>query len=282
MIAKIAAIQMRSSFSVADNLAAAGRLLATAKEAGAKLAVLPEMFAILGKHPEDRVKIREKFGQGLIQDFLSTQAKALGLWIIGGTIPIDCGSDKKVRASCLVYNDRGENVARYDKIHLFDATLSATEKYFESDTVEAGETSDRNIVVIATPVGRIGLSVCYDIRFPELMRKLIDKGAEVIVAPSAFTVPSGKAHWDILTKAVSVQNFCYFVGAGQGGSHDNGRQTYGHSVIIAPWGNVLTEEAGDVQDEAIIYADIDLAKVTEARNKIPTPEHRRFIIQAKA
>ena len=266
---KIAAIQMCSSDKVDENLQNAKIFIEEAAKNGARLIVLPEMFAIMGKTPNDKVTIKEKSGQGKIQNFLSTLSKKYKVWIIGGTIPVESDDPNKVRASCLVFNDKGVNVARYDKIHLFDVTLSPTEKYTESQTTEAGD----EIVALETPFGKIGLAVCYDIRFPELFNCLIQKGVEIIVLPTAFTVNTGKAHWEILARSTALYNFCYFVGACQGGLHPNGRETYGHSLIVEPWGKIVAEKKDD--SPGIIYADIDLDNVNQARKIIPVFTHKK-------
>jgi predicted amidohydrolase len=276
MPATIAAIQMCSSHIVDENLATAKRLIEEAAHNNAKLIVLPEMFAIMGLAPNDKVNAREVFGIGKIQDFLSNEAKLNKVWIVGGTIPIESDDTTKVRAASLVYNDKGEFVARYDKIHLFDVTLSEKDVYKESDTTEPGN----QLVVVDTPFGKLGLGVCYDVRFPELFRCLLNKGAEIIILPSAFTVPTGEAHWELLARSRAVENFCYLVGACQGGTHSSGRKTYGNSIIVAPWGNVLSKKDG--VEEGIIYSSIDLAKVYEARKSIPIQNHQRIYFDTSA
>lgn len=260
---KIAAIQMCSSHSVDENLQTAATLIAEAAKHGAKLIVLPEMFAIIGVDDIDKVAVKESFGQGKIQTFLAEQAKKNQVWLVGGTIPIACNDEKKVRAASLVFNDAGICVARYDKIHLFDVTLSAAETYKESDTIEPGN----EIVVVDTPVGKLGLAVCFDLRFPELFRGLFKKGAEIIALPSAFTVPTGEAHFELLTRARAVENFCYVIAACQGGTHANGRKTYGHAIIVEPWGSVIAKKTG--VDTGIIYAMVDSKKIDDARMAIP-------------
>ena len=273
---RIAAIQMTSKMSVSENLASAARLIQEAVHQGARLIVLPEAFSIFHSDPLEKVRIREQLGHGLVQDFLSDQARQHEVWIIGGTISLEAADANKIRAASLVYNDKGQCVARYDKMHLFDATISATQVYRESDTVEAGESNDSNIVVVDTPFGKIGLTICYDLRFPELIRKLMEKGAEIIVSPSAFTKPTGEAHWHLLARGLVAQNLCYFVGACQGGHHENGRDTYGHSLIIDPWGVVIAEMGDELQHEGVLTAGIDLSKVHEARVKIPIHQHRKI------
>ena len=251
---KVAAIQMCSSHHVNENLKSAEQLIAQAASNQAKLIVLPEMFAVIGLTANDKVLVKEPYGEGEIQRFLSAQAKKHNVWIVGGTIPIEGHHDKKIRASSLVFNDKGECVARYDKIHLFDVTVSEREVYKESDSTEAGDT----LVVIDTPVGRLGLGVCYDIRFPELFRALFEKNIQIIAIPAAFTVTTGKAHWELLARCRAIENYCYVVGACQGGTHSNGRKTYGHSVIIDPWGDVVARK--ESIKPGVIYAELDLNK----------------------
>jgi len=262
-----AAVQMCSSMSVDDNLAMAGQLIKEAADNGAKLISLPEMFAFMGKNQQDKVLLKEIAGQGKIQDFLSHLAKTQKVWIIGGTIPIACDDATKIRAACYVFNDKGASVARYDKIHLFDVTLSATETYNESDSTQPGT----DIVVIDTPLGRLGLAVCYDVRFPELFRVLHNEGAEILALPSAFTISTGEAHWELLTRSRAVENFCYLIGACQGGTHQSGRKTYGHSLIVNPWG-VATIKNDDTP--GVVYADIDLDYLQQKRRAIPVEKHQ--------
>lgn len=261
---------MCSSHIVNDNLDTAKNLIYEASKNDAKLIILPEMFAIMGLTAADKVAVREPFGKGKIQFFLEEQARNNQVWIVGGTIPIECEDRGKIRAASLVFDDHGKCVSRYDKIHLFDATISNEECYEESDTIEPGN----KLVVIETPFGKLGLGVCYDIRFPELFRCLFNQGAEIIVIPSAFTVTTGEAHWELLARSRAVENFCYLVGACQGGIHSNGRRTYGNSIIIEPWGNVVARKADT--SPGVIYASIDLKKINEARTAIPIRVHQRI------
>jgi len=270
LIRKIAAIQMRSTHVVDENLLAAARLISIAAQNKAQLIVLPEMFAIMGKKPTDKVDVREAFGFGKIQDFLSQQARMHKTWIVGGTIPIACDDNHKVRAASIVYDHNGNAVARYDKIHLFDVTISETESYRESDTTEPGH----DIVVVDTPVGKLGLSVCYDIRFAGLYTELLNRGAEILAIPSAFTVKTGEAHWQLMCRARAVENFCYVVGSAQCGMHASGRETYGHSLIIEPWGTVVQEQLQP--GDGVVYADIDLRKLHEIRASIPVKQHQQI------
>jgi len=267
---KICAVQMCSTFTVEENLASAKEILQKAACDGVKLAVLPEMFAIFGGR-NDKITAAESFGTGQIQDYLSNLSKELNMWIVAGTIPIRSLSDpNRVRAACLVYDHNGHVMARYDKIHMFDVVISDTETYLESATTEPGE----EFVVVSTPLGKVGLTVCYDIRFPELFRGLIDRGAEIIVIPTAFTVKTGEAHWELLCRSRAVENFCYVVGACQHGSHANGRKTYGDSMIVDPWGTVVTRLPHGV---GYITAPIDLNYLYKIRKDIPALLNRRIV-----
>ncbi|MFA5961026.1 MAG: carbon-nitrogen hydrolase family protein [Tatlockia sp.] len=261
---KVAAIQMCSTNNVEENLATAAALIAEAALQGAELVVLPEMFVLLGCDSSEKIKIKETAGSGRIQNFLAALAAKHNIWIVAGTVPIACQHPKKVRAACIVYDNQGEQVARYDKRHLFDVTLSAAESYRESDTTEAGED---NFVVVDTPVGKLGLAVCFDIRFSEHFSTLSAKGAEIIAIPSAFTVQTGEAHWALLARCRAVDTFSYVIGACQGGTHTNGRKTYGHSMIVNPWGAVVSEALN--LGSGVTYADIDLEKLYEIRRQIP-------------
>ncbi|TAK73107.1 MAG: carbon-nitrogen hydrolase family protein [Gammaproteobacteria bacterium] len=267
---KVAAIQMCSSHLVDENLETAEKLITEAAENGAKLIVLPEMFAMMGLTEEDKVRIKEPLGHGKIQFFLASQAKKNKAWLVGGTIPLAGKESHKVGAACLVFDDQGNRVARYDKMHLFDANISSSECYQESHSVEPGDQP----VVVETPFGQLGLAVCYDVRFPELFRCLFKKDAELIALPSAFTVKTGEAHWELLARSRAVENFCYVIGACQGGTHSNGRKTYGHSVIVEPWGKVIAKK--DDMMPGVIYADIELEKLHTIRKTIPVGKHQRI------
>ncbi len=267
---KVAAVQMASGPNVAANLNEAGRHIKHAADAGARLVVLPENFAIMGMKEQDKVKIRETEGQGPIQDFLKEQAAKYGVWLIGGTLPMVANDPNKVRATCLVYDDKGQQRARYDKIHLFDVHLvDSKENYVESETIEAGD----QVVVVDTPFARIGLTICYDLRFPELFRRLVDKGADLIVIPSAFTAITGKAHWEALIRARAVENLSYVVAADQGGYHVNGRESHGHSMIVDPWGHILDQLASG---SGYVIAEIDLQYLQTTRRHFPALDHRRL------
>ena len=267
---KIAAIQMASGTNVSANLIEVSRQILSATQAGAKLIVLPENFAILGMHDSDHVKIAEIDGSGPIQTFLSEQAKKNKVWIVGGTVPLKSENENKAYAACLVFNDEGERVSRYDKVHLFDVHLEITsETYNESETVEAGN----KVVVVDTPFGKIGLSICFDLRFPELYRQLVLLGAEIIVVPSAFTAITGKAHWEVLLRARAIENLCYIVASAQGGYHVNGRETHGDSMVIDPWGVILDRLP---QGSGFVAADIDIENTKNIRKSFPVLENRKI------
>ena len=273
-MSRIAAIQMTSTTSLEKNLTTAANLIKQAAKQDAQLAVLPENFALMGKNETDKVNIREPFGSGVIQQFLAEQAKQNKIWLVGGTIPIAANHPDKVRAACLVYNEQGQCVARYDKIHLFDVCVTpGVEEHHESRAIEPGD----KIIVTDTPVGHLGLAVCYDIRFPELFKVMLQQKAEIIALPTAFTYTTGQAHWDILTRARAIETFCFFIGACQSGQHENGRKTYGHSNIIHPWGNVLACLA---EGEGVIVADLNLAEQQAIRKRVPIIEHQRINIPA--
>jgi predicted amidohydrolase len=269
-IPKVAAIQLTSTHHVDENLKTAEALISEAASNGAQLIVLPEMFAIMGEIATDKVVVAEKYSDGKIQSFLSRCAKQYNAWIIGGTIPIQCNNKNKIRAACIVYNNNGDAVARYDKMHLFDVTVSATESYRESNTTEPGD----SVVVIDTPVGKLGLAVCYDVRFPALFTQLMNRGAEIIALPSAFTIKTGQAHWHLLTRARAIDTFCYVIGSAQVGTHANGRQTYGHTLIVDPWGRITSEITEE--KSGIVYTDIDLKKLHDIRNAIPIKNHQKI------
>lgn len=272
---KIAAIQMASGTNVSANLIEVSRQILSAAQAGAKLIVLPEYFAIMGLQDADQVKVAEDDGIGPIQDFLSEQAKKNNVWLISGTIPLkldteQASSKEKIYAACLVYNDLGERVSRYDKIHLFDVHIEASsETYKESETIEAGNQA----IVVDTPFGKIGLAICYDLRFPELFRQLALQGAEIIVLPAAFTAITGKAHWEVLLRARAIENLCYMVAAAQGGYHVNGRETHGDSMIVDPWGSILDHLP---QGSGYVITDVDLEKVKSIRTNFPALQHRKI------
>lgn len=269
-MARVAAIQMASGPNVSANLLEAARLIATAAGDGAEMVVLPENFAIMGMAEIDKVRIREEDGNGQIQDFLAHQADKHGVWVVGGTVPLVANVANKVRAACLVYDDSGARVARYDKIHLFDVVLNeGAETYEESATIENGNTPQ----VIDTPFGKLGLAICYDLRFPELFRCLLDQGMELFVAPSAFTAITGRAHWEVLIRSRAIENLCYGIAAAQGGFHVNGRETHGDSMIVDPWGIVLDRLQ---RGSGVVIADIDKGRLASVRKNFPALTHRRI------
>ena len=264
----IAAIQMASGPQIQANLMAAGRLVREAVAKGAGLVVLPETFAMMGATDADRVAIAEPYGSGTIQDYVANCARKNNVWIVAGTIPLVSDEAGKTSASCLVYDNTGQVVARYDKMHLFDVMVCEDEDvYAESETTVAG----KDVVVVDTPFGKLGLNVCYDLRFPELQREQIRQGAEILVFPSAFTATTGKAHWEVLLRARAIENLCYVIAAGQGGYHVNGRRTYGHSMVVTYRGrvhDVLEKGSGVVQVEP------NLQEQANVRKNFPVLKHR--------
>lgn len=267
MRTRVAAIQMVSAAEVAANLAAAERLIAEAAAQGARLAALPENFYLIGRHEGDKVKLRERDGEGPIQDFLAGAARRHGLWLLGGTVPLECADAGRIRSASLLYDDAGRRVARYDKMHLFRFDGSGEERYDEARTLEPGAAP----VAVQSPFGRLALSVCYDVRFPELYRSLGE--FDLMFVPSAFTVPTGQAHWEILLRARAVENQAYVIAPAQGGLHEGGRRTYGHTMIVDPWGEVL---AARPSGEGVVLADIDGARLREVRGALPALVNRRL------
>lgn len=261
---------MASGSNVQGNLSEAARLISQAVESGAGLIVLPENFAHMGMQETDKLEIAEPAGEGVIQSFLADQALQNQVWIVGGTIPISTDRNTHVNAACLVYNAQGEQVARYDKLHLFDVEIQDTqEKYVESETISAGE----KLTWFDSPFGRIGLAVCYDVRFPELFRELINQDIEIFAIPSAFTATTGQAHWETLVRARAIENLSYVVAANQGGYHVNGRETHGHSMIVDPWGNILDRlESGP----GVAVTEIDRERLDSIRKNFPSLLHRRI------
>lgn len=273
---KLAAIQMASGPNVGANLLEVERLIGRAAEAGAELVVLPENFAIMGMSEKDKVMIREREGEGRIQSYLSDQARRHGVWIVGGTVPLECPDPDKVLAACLLFDDRGKQVARYDKIHLFDVHVVASrENYNESETIANGE----DVVVADTPFGRLGLAICYDLRFPELFRALLDRGAEIVAVPAAFTAITGKAHWECLVRARAIENLIYVVAAAQGGYHVNGRETFGDSMIVDSWGTVLDRLR---HGSGVVVASFDRGRLESTRRNFPVIKHRRLTENRRA
>ena len=263
-VARIAAIQMVSGPAVADNLEEAGRLIAMAAARGAQLVALPEYFGILGMKDTDKVAVREAPGDGPIQAFLSNAARQHGLWIVGGSAPLVSADPGKVRNSSLVFDASGTQVARYDKIHLFGFQMG-DERYHEASTIEPGDQP----VTVDTPFGRLGLSICYDLRFPELYRAMQD--VDIILVPSAFTETTGRAHWETLLRARAIENLAYVLAPAQGGRHANGRETHGDSMIIDPWGVVLDRLP---RGAGVVIADVNLERMHELRRSLPALSHR--------
>ncbi len=271
---KVAAVQMATGTNVSANLAEAARHIAHAAAEAAALVVLPEFFALMGNSDEELLAISETPGRGSIQSFLANQARQHQVWIVGGTIPLIARSPGKLRAACLVFDDRGRPVARYDKIHLFDVTVEGDSKrvFQESRTMEAGD----EVVVVDTPIGRLGLAVCYDLRFPELFRSLAQKGAEILAVPSAFTAVTGKVHWEVLLRARAIENLCYVVAPAQGGYHVNGRETHGDSMIVDPWGSVL---ARLTKGSGVVTHALDRDHIAALRRRFPALDHVKLKVE---
>jgi len=275
-MAKVAAIQMASGPNISANLSEAKRLISDAAKQGAKLMVLPENFAHMGMSETDNLKVAEtpitdvKQGsqdKGQIQEFLSTIAKDEKIWIVGGAIPLKSTQSDKVRTACLLFNDQGEVVARYDKIHLFDVDLGEKcGKYNESAFTDAGD----QVVVVDTPFGRLGLAICYDLRFPELFRDMVSQGVEILAVASSFTATTGKAHWEVLNRARAIENLCFVISSAQGGYHVNGRETYGDSMIVDPWGGVIDRLPSG---SGFAIGDIEPAHLQKIRKNFPVLEH---------
>ncbi|BAO30821.1 carbon-nitrogen hydrolase family protein [Sulfuritalea hydrogenivorans] len=264
MNTRIAAVQMISGPDVAPNLATAGRLIAEAAAAGAQLVALPEYFPLIGATDADRLAAREVDGSGPIQDFLAAAAQKHGLWLVGGSIPLVANDPAKLRNSCLVFDPQGKRVARYDKIHLF-GFRKGDEAYDEAATIERGD----RVVAFDSPLGRIGIAICYDLRFPELFRALGE--VDLLVLPAAFTETTGRAHWEMLLRARAVENQCYVLASAQGGQHPNGRMTHGNSMVIDPWGEVLARMD---KGEGVVVAELNRLRLVEVRTSLPALKHR--------
>jgi nitrilase len=265
---KVAAVQMTSADDVATNLAAAATLLAEAAAAGARIAVLPENFSFMGRRDSDKRAIAEADGAGAVQDFLSARARELELWIVAGTTPLSNAPGERVAAACLVYDQHGQRVGRYDKMHLFDVDIPGREeRYRESANTAPGS----RMQLVPTPAGLLGLSVCYDMRFPELYRPMSAAGAQWFTVPAAFTVPTGRAHWESLLRARAIENLSFVVAPAQWGRHASGRETYGDSIIIDHWGTVLARLAAGV---GVVVAELDLEAQRTARRDFPALTHR--------
>lgn len=264
----VAAVQMTSGLDVATNLATASRLVREAADAGACVVLLPENFAFMGRSEAERRGIVEAPGRGPIQDAVAEMARSAGTWVIAGTTPIAVSGDPRPANACLVFDGRGEQVARYDKIHLFDVDIPGRDEgYRESANAAPG----REAVVVDTPAGRVGLTVCYDLRFPELYRRLVEQGATIFTVPAAFTAPTGRAHWEVLLRARAIEDQCFVVAAAQSGFHPNGRETYGDSLIVDFWGRVLRRRP---RGTGFVAAEFDLAAQGEARLRFPALRHR--------
>ena len=261
---RIAALQMVSGPRVVDNLRVAGELVESAVAQGAQMLALPEYFPIIGAADADRVRAKEVFGSGLVQDWLAATAQRHGVWTFAGSIPLAANDPNKMRNSSLVYNPAGECVKRYDKIHLF-GFKKGDESYDEAAFIEAGN----ELAAVDTPYGRVALSICYDLRFPEMYRSL--GPVDLILMPAAFTDTTGKAHWEILLRARAIENQCYLLAVGQGGRHENGRMTHGNSMIIDPWGEILDRK---MKGPGVVIADLDHARTAEIRESLPALAHR--------
>jgi nitrilase len=266
MPARVAAVQMISGPRVDENLQEAARLIEVAVQRGANLVALPEYFPIMGMDERDKVKVREEEGSGPIQAFIAETARKHRIWIVGGSVPLVASTSDKVRNSTLVYDDRGNRVARYDKIHLF-AFETGNESYSEPRTIEAGD----KVVTVDSPFGRLGLSICYDLRFPELYRAM--KNVDLILAPSAFTETTGKAHWETLIRARAVENLAYVLAPAQGGVHANGRETHGNSMLVDPWG-LITDRLE--KGSGVVVGTIDRGQIASRRASLPALSHRRL------
>jgi len=261
---RVAGVQMASGPNVAANLNEAGRLIEIAARQGARLVALPEYFAIMGMRPADKVKVREKDGDGPIQRFLAQTARQHKIWLVGCSVPMAAPSEGKVYNSCQLYDDEGRMVARYDKIHLFNLDLGK-ERFAEEGTLEAG----KQVKVVDSPFGRIGLSVCYDLRFPELYRAM--KDVDIIVVPSAFTETTGRAHWESLVRARAIENLAYVLAPAQGGYHLSGRETHGDSMVVDPWGTVLDRLP---RGSGVVVASVNPAYQASLRKSLPALTHR--------
>lgn len=266
---RVAAVQMVSTARIETNLAAAAALIAEAASGGARLVALPEYFCLMGMQDADKVAARESFGRGPIQDFLATQARTHRIWLVGGTLPLEAALPDRVLNSTLVFDPMGERVARYDKVHLFRFTRGA-ESYDEAATIAAGA----RVVTFDMkpddgPTLRVGLSICYDLRFPELYRAM--ERPDLILVPAAFTATTGRAHWEVLLRARAIENLAYVLAAAQGGRHENGRATFGHSMLIDPWGEVI---ANRPDGAGVVFGDVDPQVIVRSRTSLPALTHR--------
>jgi nitrilase len=263
---KIASVQMISGPEVRPNLATAARMVGEAAATGARLVALPEYFPLIGATEEARLNARETGGHGPIQDFLAETAKEHGIWLVGGSIPLTARDPCKLLNSCLVFDDQGRQVARYDKIHLFGFT-KGEEHYDEAATIEPGD----KVVTVDTPIGRVGLAICYDLRFPELFRAM--GPVDLLILPAAFTDTTGRAHWETMLRTRAIENQCYLMASAQGGQHPTGRMTHGNSMIIDPWGDILARMD---KGEGVVAAELDAARIAEVRASLPALKHRKL------
>ncbi len=264
---RVAAVQMVSGADVAANLQQAAPLIDEAVNKGASIVLLPENFGFMGLHGRDKLAIREPDGDGAQQTFLASTARRHRVYLVGGSVPLDCGDSERIKQSLLVYGPDGSRVARYDKIHLFRFT-QGTEDYDEARTITAGDIAQTSRW-FDTAFGRVGLSICYDVRFPELYRALND--VALIVVPAAFTVPTGAAHWETLLRARAIENQCYVLAAAQGGTHPGDRRTWGHSMLVDPWGTIVAHHD---EGPGVVVGDIDLDRIADVRARLPALAHR--------
>ena len=270
-MAKVASIQLSSGPNIQANLLEVGKYLEQISKTNSKLVVLPENFAMMPESDSEFLTNSETEGSGPIQDFISEKARIYKLWVIAGTIPIRTDNPKKVTSTTFVYNDMGEVVTRYDKVHLFDVELpNSDESYNESEVFQNGN----DLKVVKTPAGVIGLAICYDLRFPELFRLQKSHNVEILVIPSAFTEQTGKVHWETLVKARAIENLCYVVTSCQDGYHISGRQTHGNSMIVNPWGQIMSRLSSG---SGFIESEIDIKKLNSIREKFPVLEHINLI-----
>ncbi len=273
-VLRVAAIQTVSGTNVAANLAQAEALIAQAATAGAQIVCLPEYFCILGRNGFDKVQVAEQLGNGLIQQFLCEQAQKHQIMLVGGTVPLVSEQDGKVFNSCLVFDRNGNQAARYDKIHLFGLNHQG-ERFDESQTIVPGAAAVAFDVSQQSATWRIGLSICYDLRFPELFRALSPPGqrCDIVFVPSAFTYTTGQAHWELLLRSRAVENQCYVVASAQGGHHENGRRTWGHSMVVDPWGTVLSCQS---EGQGVVLADLSLQTIAQIRVSLPSLSHQKM------
>ncbi|MFT6915122.1 MAG: putative amidohydrolase [Motiliproteus sp.] len=271
MMNQVAMIQMVSGKSLQDNLERAGYWIGEAAAAGARLVLLPENFAVFDASALLAQGRLEVSPEGPIRQFIASQARSHGVWVVAGSVPVASDDGRRVRAACFVVDDQGVERCRYDKVHLFDVDVADGQgSYRESDHIEPGN----RLCVVDTPIGRLGLSICYDLRFPELYSRLVKQGAQLISVPAAFTQLTGEAHWEVLLRARAIETQCYLLAANQGGVHNSRRETYGHSMVVDPWGEILScRDKG----EGLVLADIELGRVAELRGKMPLQTHRRAL-----